>query len=92
MSHDAESAPLSELDRQHVFHPFTSIAAQQADGPRVMASAKGVWVRDAQGHEYLDAMAGLWCVNAGYGRDEIAEAETTACSRPRHWKRAGSDR
>ena len=65
---------LSELDRAHVFHPYTSIAAQQQRGPRLWAEGKGVWVLDADGREYLDAMAGLWCVAAGYGREEIALA------------------
>ncbi len=65
---------LADLDRAHVFHPYTSIAAQQADGPRVWAEAKGVWIRDAEGRELIDAMAGLWCVSAGYGREEIADA------------------
>ncbi len=65
---------LPDLDRSHVFHPYTSIALQQERGPRVLAEGKGVWIRDAEGRELLDAMAGLWCVAAGYGREEIAEA------------------
>jgi L-2,4-diaminobutyrate transaminase len=65
---------LDDLDRNHVFHPYTSIAEQQTSGPRILVQGKGVWLRDAEGRELLDAMAGLWCVSAGYGRDEIAEA------------------
>jgi L-2,4-diaminobutyrate transaminase len=65
---------LYDLDRHHVFHPFTSIAEQQTAGPRIMTGGNGVWIRDAEGREYMDAMAGLWCVNVGYGREEIAEA------------------
>ena len=65
---------LRELDQAHVFHAYTSIAEQQRSGPHIMADAKGVWVRDGQGRELLDAMAGLWCVAAGYGREEIADA------------------
>ena len=68
------SRSLEDLDRAHVFHPYTSIAAQQESGPRLWAEAKGLRVRDAGGREYLDAMSGLWCVAAGYGREEIAEA------------------
>jgi L-2,4-diaminobutyrate transaminase len=66
--------PLDELDRQRLFHPFTSIAEHLERGPHVLREAKGVWLRDAAGRELLDAMAGLWCVNVGYGRHEIAEA------------------
>jgi L-2,4-diaminobutyrate transaminase len=74
MSPEPGAASLHDLDRRHVFHPFTSIAEQQAAGPRIISEGKGVWIRDAAGHEYIDAMAGLWCVNVGYGREEIAEA------------------
>jgi len=66
---------LEELDRERLFHPFTSVAEHLAGPPRVvMAEGKGVWLRDTRGREYLDAMAGLWCVNVGYGREEIAQA------------------
>ena len=41
---------------------------------RVITAAKGVWLKDSEGEEVLDAMAGLWCVNIGYGRDELADA------------------
>jgi adenosylmethionine-8-amino-7-oxononanoate aminotransferase len=66
--------PLADADRAHVFHPYTSIAVQQQRGPRVLARGEGVWLRDEHGRELLDAMAGLWCVAAGYGRREIADA------------------
>jgi L-2,4-diaminobutyrate transaminase len=65
---------LRELDRRSLLHPFTSIAEHEARGPRIMVEGRGCRVRDADGREYLDAMAGLWCVNVGYGRPEIAEA------------------
>jgi L-2,4-diaminobutyrate transaminase len=65
---------LSELDRASWLHPFTSIADQARAPGLVMAEGRGARVRDANGRWYLDAMAGLWCVNAGYGRTEIADA------------------
>ncbi len=74
MPPEPDPSSLYDLDRRHVFHPFTSIAEQQAAGPRIITEGKGVWIRDAEGREYMDAMAGLWCVNVGYGRKEIAEA------------------
>jgi L-2,4-diaminobutyrate transaminase len=74
MSPEPGVSSLYDLDRHHVFHPFTSIAEQQTAGPRIMTGGNGVWIRDAEGREYMDAMAGLWCVNVGYGREEIAEA------------------
>ena len=65
---------LSELDRTSWLHPFTSIADQANSPGLVIAEGRGARVRDASGRWYLDAMAGLWCVNAGYGRAEIADA------------------
>jgi L-2,4-diaminobutyrate transaminase len=55
-------------------HPFTSVAGVHDSGPHVVTEAKGVFLKDADGNELLDAMAGLWCVNAGYGREEIVHA------------------
>jgi len=66
-------ASLAQLDRAWL-HPFTSIAEQEASPGLVIVEGRGSRVRDAAGRWYLDAMAGLWCVNAGYGRAEIADA------------------
>ena len=65
---------LQELDAAHHMHPFTAGADLAAKGARVITSAKGVTLTDSEGVELLDAMAGLWCVNIGYGRNELAEA------------------
>ncbi len=64
---------LQALDAAHHMHPFTDGAALAAKGARVITSARGVTLTDSEGNEILDAMAGLWCVNIGYGRDELAE-------------------
>ena len=66
---------LRALDARHHFHPFTDHRALEAKGgPRVIVRAEGVHLWDADGRRYIDAMAGLWCVNVGYGRRELAEA------------------
>lgn len=63
-----------DLDRRSVFHPFTALGAHAAGGPnRMMLEGSGVRLLDDAGRSYLDAMAGLWCVNVGYGRAEMAE-------------------
>jgi len=67
------AASLGELDRAWL-HPFTSIAEHEAHPGLVLVEGRGCRVRDTEGRWYLDAMAGLWCVNAGYGREEIADA------------------
>ncbi|HSE94747.1 MAG TPA: aminotransferase class III-fold pyridoxal phosphate-dependent enzyme, partial [Methylomirabilota bacterium] len=66
--------PLETLDRERVLHPATSIADHLQKGPRIMAEGTGLTLTDTAGRRYLDAMAGLWCVNIGYGRTEVADA------------------
>jgi L-2,4-diaminobutyrate transaminase len=69
------SSALADLDRRFAFHPFTALADHERNGPPlVIVEGKGAVLRDADGRDYVDAMAGLWCVNVGYGRDEIADA------------------
>lgn len=65
-----------EIDRKSLFHPFTSIADLNRDGPRIITEGKGVRIKDVHGKEYLDGMAGLWCVTLGYGREELIDAIT----------------
>jgi L-2,4-diaminobutyrate transaminase len=64
---------LEELDKKYLFHPFTALAEHEKNGPTVIVRGEGVWLEDNQGRRYLDGMAGLWCVNVGYGRTEIAD-------------------
>ena len=70
----AHNQSLEDLDRENVLHPFTSPAALMEHGPTVMMEGKGARLTDHTGKVYLDGLAGLWCVNVGYGRQEIAEA------------------
>ncbi|SOH94877.1 L-2,4-diaminobutyrate transaminase [Monaibacterium marinum] len=66
---------IHDLDRRYVFHPFSVAQNHQQSGATMMArSAEGCWITDDAGKRYLDAMAGLWCVNVGYGRERIADA------------------
>ena len=64
---------LQALDAAHHMHPFTEDAALAKKGARIITRAKGVYLTDSEGHQILDGMAGLWCVNVGYGRKELAE-------------------
>ena len=68
------TAELQALDAAHHMHPFTDNSALAKKGARIMKSAKGVWLTDTEGHRIIDGMAGLWCVNIGYGRKELAAA------------------
>jgi taurine-pyruvate aminotransferase len=62
---------LLDQDEKYIWH---SMKPYNPESTIVAVKAEGAWVTDADGKRYLDAMAGLWCVNAGYGRTELAEA------------------
>ena len=62
------------LDSAHHLHPFTDHKELHAKRSRIITRAEGVYIYEADGTRILDGMSGLWCVNAGYGRDEIIEA------------------
>lgn len=67
---------ISAWDRDHFFHPSTHAGAHaRGETPtRVITGGEGVYITDSNGKRSLDAFAGLYCVNVGYGRTEIAEA------------------
>ena len=65
---------LGAIDAAHHLHPFSDMKKLNAVGTRIIQRAEGVHVFDSNGKKYLDAFAGLWCVNVGYGRREIADA------------------
>lgn len=66
-----ESEDYITKDREYVWH---SMRPYSPDSTMIAKKAEGSWVTDHKGNKYLDAMAGLWCVNVGYGRTELAEA------------------
>ncbi|MDH4315584.1 MAG: aspartate aminotransferase family protein [Gammaproteobacteria bacterium] len=63
-----------ELDRDHYLHPFTDHKDLGKKKSRIITRADGVYIYDADGNKILDGMSGLWCVNTGYGRDELVTA------------------
>jgi len=65
------TAELQKLDAAHHMHPFTDANGLAAKGARIIKSAKGVYLTDSEGQQIIDGMAGLWCVNIGYGRPEL---------------------
>jgi L-2,4-diaminobutyrate transaminase len=75
MTIDATAAAAEEADRRFVFHPFTQLAEHERTGsPSMIVSGRGARVFDIHGRSYIDGMAGLWCVNVGYGRTELGDA------------------
>ncbi|MGY3591812.1 L-2,4-diaminobutyrate transaminase [Bradyrhizobium sp. USDA 4341] len=68
---------IAELDRSSVLHPFTQLkdfATGKLGDPTIVTGGKGIRIEDAQGRSYIDGFAGLYCVNIGYGRTEVADA------------------
>ena len=68
------------IDARHHLQPFTNYQELHERGARIVTRADGVYVWDSDGNRFLDGMAGLWCVNMGYGRKElqVAAAEQIA--------------
>jgi putrescine aminotransferase len=63
-----------QIDARHHLAPFTDYASLRKNGARVITHADGHYITDSDGNQILDAMAGLWCVNVGYGRKQLVDA------------------
>ena len=74
VSEKRSGADWQKLDSEHHLHPFTDHKDLHERRSRIITRADGVYIFDIDGNKILDGMSGLWCVNAGYGRDEIVEA------------------
>ncbi|MGU7780187.1 aspartate aminotransferase family protein [Burkholderia sp. PU8-34] len=68
------TAQYRALDAAHHIHPFSDMGALNRAGSRVIVKADGVYLWDSDGNRIIDGMAGLWCVNVGYGRAELIDA------------------
>ena len=69
-----DTKAIQAQDTAHYLHPFTDFKALAAKGSRVMVRGDGIYVWDSEGHKIIDGMSGLWNVNLGYGRRELADA------------------
>jgi putrescine aminotransferase len=61
-----------QLDAEHHLHPFTTHHELAEKGTRVIDRGEGCYIWEADGHKLIDGMAGLWCVQVGYGRERLA--------------------
>ncbi|WP_445177216.1 aspartate aminotransferase family protein [Rhizorhapis sp. SPR117] len=64
---------LVDIDRNHLIHPVSSFRGHERHGARILTAGDGMWLTDIDGRRVLDAFAGLWCVNVGYGQESIVE-------------------
>ncbi|MCL6547458.1 MAG: aminotransferase class III-fold pyridoxal phosphate-dependent enzyme [Alicyclobacillus sp.] len=79
---DVSREVLRQWDVQHLWHPLAQHQVfQSGAAPLIITDGQGAVVYDIDGHPYLDAAAGLWCVNVGYGREELVEAATAQLRR-----------
>jgi adenosylmethionine-8-amino-7-oxononanoate aminotransferase len=69
-----DAADLWRKDRDHFLHPWQHFDSFRKDGSLVIVRGAGAYVFDVDGKRYLDGIGGLWCVNVGYGREELVEA------------------
>lgn len=68
-----DTKDLWRKDRDHFIHPWTNYTEFKRDGSIVIAESEGAYVYDADGKQFLDGMAGIWCMNIGYGRADMAQ-------------------
>jgi putrescine---pyruvate transaminase len=69
-----DAKELWQMDKDHVVHPYTNFSNQIEEGSQVIVEANGAYIKDADGKSLLDGIGGLWCVNIGHGRKEMADA------------------
>ncbi len=74
LKHKYDTQDLWQKDVDHYIHPWTDFRVFHTEGSLVLAEADGAYVFDTDGNRYIDGIGGLWCVNIGYGRSEMAEA------------------
>ncbi|MFT6958266.1 MAG: putrescine aminotransferase [Halieaceae bacterium] len=69
-----DGATVHQMDKDHVIHPYTDFTTFHEEGSQVITGSEGVYIIDSDNKRYLDGIAGLWCVNIGHGRKEMADA------------------
>ena len=68
-----QTEALRDKDKEHFLHPWQHFDSMKEDGALVIANSEGAYIYDNDGNKYLDGLGGMWCVNVGYGRDELAD-------------------
>ncbi|EPC02021.1 hypothetical protein L861_20425 [Litchfieldella anticariensis FP35 = DSM 16096] len=80
-SHTYDADALWRKDKDHFIHPFTDFSVFHEQGCDLITDSEGIHVADAHGNRFIDGIAGLWCVNVGHGRTEIAQAMAEQATR-----------
>src|SRR5262245_9913842 len=75
---------LTDLEKRHLWHPFTQMREWEAEEPLFIESGEGIWLRDAEGRNYYDANSSLWVNVHGHRRPEIDAAVAAQLARIAH--------
>ena len=76
MDQNYSTSDWQSFEADYHLPPFSDYKSLHKEGTRIITRAEGHYIYDSEGHKILDGMAGLWCVNVGYGREELVEAAT----------------
>ena len=87
---EARNYSLEEMDRASLFHPLTSIDDHLLKGPLIVSGGSGVRITSQRHRDLIDCASGLWCVNVGYGRKELADAAAEAITNLSYYHLFGS--
>ena len=71
---------IKNLDSKHFLHPWQDCSSESSDYNMIVRS-EGIYLYDANGNKYIDGPGGMWCVNIGYGRKEIAKEIASQCEK-----------
>lgn len=85
-----EAERLSDLDVRHVLHGLTQLNAHRVQGPIIWERGEGIYLYDVDGNQYIDSAAGMWNVNIGHGRKELAEISAEQMSKLEYASTFGS--
>jgi adenosylmethionine-8-amino-7-oxononanoate aminotransferase len=82
---EARDVPLEDLDRAHLLHPMTQFRAHEERGPNLVVGGEGIRIRLADGRTLIDGLSGLFNINVGHGRSEIADAVAAQMKRQAYY-------
>jgi adenosylmethionine-8-amino-7-oxononanoate aminotransferase len=74
MMNELDAQDIWRKDRDHFIHPYTDFSTFKEEGSHIISRAKGAYITDSDGKQIIDGIGGLWCVNIGHGREEMANA------------------
>ena len=61
-------------DINYTLHPYTNLAVHEKEGPLVISNGEGIYVSDDHGNQYIEGLAGLWCVSLGFSEPRLGQA------------------